>query len=379
MHELATCPGCQQWIRLPARLDVDSTEWVCPHCDRKYRADAFQIVEVPVVRPAVDSPPREVDLQAPVISTGEGVEASAARARRDRKSARQGRLELLKIVLGGLAGLAIAQLLLWWLPGPWKRDPIGLAARLPSGLAFLAPASFRQPALTENHEAPPRSTVSGSNPTDSRGDEIARLGNPAQPADSLTTRTYQGEDLQNALADVLAELRNTSSSTQSMDQRRDVNRTLYERWCNVAHIVTFVELRDPQIGRRMKAVEALLVRIARDPALCQLVQKAAPDWLEYSGRGTDGVVLIGTVLEIEEQGRWYRSSLQLSEGLDAPVRLMTHTHPQLEPRQPFRIGERLLVFGSIISSRQSVLPDLTEDERFVIWDGFHLPLPTTEP
>ncbi len=50
-------------------------------------------------------------------------------------------------------------------------------------------------------------------------------------------------------------------------------RTLYQRLCEVAQIVSFVDVHDPQIGRRMKAIEALTDRIAQSPDLRQLVSR----------------------------------------------------------------------------------------------------------
>jgi hypothetical protein len=58
-------------------------------------------------------------------------------------------VEFVKIVLGGLAGVIIAQLILWWLPGDLRRDPFGLAPRLPTWLQWLRPdelGSLRPPA-----------------------------------------------------------------------------------------------------------------------------------------------------------------------------------------------------------------------------------------
>jgi hypothetical protein len=51
--------------------------------------------------------------------------------------------ELAKIVAGGLAGLLIAQLLLWWLPGLGRRDPLHLARHVPKWLQFVLPSDLR--------------------------------------------------------------------------------------------------------------------------------------------------------------------------------------------------------------------------------------------
>ena len=73
----------------------------------------------------------------PNAGVGTSRSASSYRPRGRRRSAT---LEFAKIALGGLAGLVIAQAVLWWLPGTWRRDPLGLAPKLPRSVAFLLKA-----------------------------------------------------------------------------------------------------------------------------------------------------------------------------------------------------------------------------------------------
>jgi hypothetical protein len=64
-----------------------------------------------------------------------------ARPQRKKKNAA---VEVVKIVLGGIAGLVIAQLLLWWMP--WqnlRRDPFGLGPSVAGYAPWLVPARFR--------------------------------------------------------------------------------------------------------------------------------------------------------------------------------------------------------------------------------------------
>jgi hypothetical protein len=68
-----------------------------------------------------------------------------ARRRPASRSGRQIVVELVKIVAGGLAGLLIAQLMLWWVPGIGRRDPLGLAPHVPSWLSSLVPPELRPP------------------------------------------------------------------------------------------------------------------------------------------------------------------------------------------------------------------------------------------
>jgi hypothetical protein len=41
--------------------------------------------------------------------------------------------------------LVIAQMILWWLPGSWARDPVNLAPKLPGFLSWAAPERMRNP------------------------------------------------------------------------------------------------------------------------------------------------------------------------------------------------------------------------------------------
>ena len=49
-------------------------------------------------------------------------------------------VDLLKLVLGAVLGLAVAQLVLWW---ALKLDPLGLAHRMPAALAIIVPEKLR--------------------------------------------------------------------------------------------------------------------------------------------------------------------------------------------------------------------------------------------
>ena len=68
-------------------------------------------------------------------------------------------IELIKIVAGGIAGLLIAQLALWWLPGDMRRDPFELAPQLPGWLQILLPTELRTAGTTQKDDpvwdAPP--------------------------------------------------------------------------------------------------------------------------------------------------------------------------------------------------------------------------------
>ncbi len=69
---------------------------------------------------------------------------------RPNKKPKNAAAEIIKIVLGGVAGLVIAQAIMWW---GMKTDPFILAPKLPSWMAWAAPASLRNPDAVEEQPA----------------------------------------------------------------------------------------------------------------------------------------------------------------------------------------------------------------------------------
>jgi hypothetical protein len=73
-------------------------------------------------------------------ATNEGTrdDANSHHARSVRRRQSGMLVELLKVILGGIVGIIVAQIILWKL---LNQDPFGLAPKLPPSLEFLAPAS----------------------------------------------------------------------------------------------------------------------------------------------------------------------------------------------------------------------------------------------
>ena len=60
-----------------------------------------------------------------------------------RRQAKKPGWELVKIIAGGLLAIPVAQLILWWLPGEWKRDPFKLGPVVGKAVPWLVPETFR--------------------------------------------------------------------------------------------------------------------------------------------------------------------------------------------------------------------------------------------
>ncbi|MFM8251110.1 MAG: hypothetical protein ACKOBW_05870 [Planctomycetota bacterium] len=179
---IAKCPKCDEQVQLPPGLAGES-KVRCPLCQEEY-ALSVALEKLPpalIVLEAVSAAPAPTatDLGTGTAAAGEegeyslaaagellgeldAAEASAAatpafaprsgdaRGTTIRASARPKPppvnpvKELVKVVLGGGVGLFLAQLLLWWLPGEWRRDPFNLAPKVAQYPAarFLLPQSY---------------------------------------------------------------------------------------------------------------------------------------------------------------------------------------------------------------------------------------------
>jgi hypothetical protein len=163
------CPRCTGLFRLPPGISV-KTVIVCPHCQSDLGVDDL-LNEIPVAEISKDSPVlsekhAEDTAKTPVIEPSkyaidEGeftIPKPLKTARRSGRShhpprkrtttkvpfarPKQGKIEWLKIALGGLLALPIAQIILWWV---FAVDPLNLSHRVHAWVPVLVP-----PALSPN-------------------------------------------------------------------------------------------------------------------------------------------------------------------------------------------------------------------------------------
>jgi hypothetical protein len=168
MPLVVCCPRCGDEVTLPADAR-DASLLQCPYCAEVYPLQELRRHVPPPLR-VVGSlgPTGEVsqvaeeqdeelylaplDAAPPfIVEPPEGEKRPASYALRTPRTppARQPSkplLEVSKIVAGGLVGLVIGQLILWWMPGNWSlsnRDPAGIGAQWGHYAPWLVPAAVR--------------------------------------------------------------------------------------------------------------------------------------------------------------------------------------------------------------------------------------------
>ncbi len=215
---IASCPRCRESVLLPATASRRASVR-CPLCLEEFLL-AEVIDSLPPVLQVIDDPdagsgPAErIDTAGAYGLLAEGAEsassaapafsidrvrdstatpaAPSARRRsgpaRPQKKKKSAAAEVIKIVLGGVAGLLIAQSLLWWMP--WqdlRRDPFDIGPTVARYAPWLVPAKFHG---KSGVSAPP---VDGTQGGTSQG--LASGSSDLSPS-GLPQRSFESVDVQ---------------------------------------------------------------------------------------------------------------------------------------------------------------------------------------
>lgn len=424
MNLPAKCPNCQQLVLAPEHQKIVTLR--CPSCDHHFASSSLIRLDVPMLQivsnsslddsAAADQGQSREFQSATNQATKESIPQltdvtsmqtqAATRARANSRRNPSVKLELLKVFLGGLTGIIIAQLVLWWLPSGLRRDPLQVAAHVPTWLSFVVPEELRQkkaqtPAgdLDDKPESeykqltgdlklldplPPDSDLGN----DKHFNIDGSLASSAAPVTAIPPATppaatrlkdppsYPASELRNLLADVRIQLEEYNDTDVDRETRRTQLRRLYQRLCEIGEVVTFVNMDDPHIGRMMQASEALLTRISNSPDQLELVGKAAGTWINYSSRVTDGITIAGEVIAIEAQDNLYFSTIRFPSKSETNIRLVCERNPITDVRQAYEVGDQVLAFGAIINEPNRKINGFSGTGP-IVWEGLHIALKKT--
>ena len=424
---IAKCPTCGDAVSVRANL-TPQTRISCPLCHDEFTAGLLlsQIPpEVQVVdqsgifdgepdlvleqeaelpdRPAVDRPSFDFDVPESHPTASASVSQKPLSSFRPPPRRRSPLNEGIKIVLGGAVGLVIAQLILWWLPEGYRRDPLQLAPRLPDYVAFLAPASLRGSTITpvndptsstngppsgkSNLESlPPLDGSFGANPdrhpvtpADDPLDETV-VGSDTLPEDSAAdyqeprdesvdallgirdAPTFSKLDLNKRLTEAQAAL--TAFSGDVETERRAAAQELYRALCRLAHHITFV---DPtvDIAEPLEQID----KIMRGIADFKWMGGVAGQWMRKTDRDTDGIILEGTVEAIRPVGLYFETEVRLP-GVATPVTIVGKEDPTKLPHHPVHEGDEVILMGHIVSDPSLNVLGYPGIEDPIVWGGY---------
>jgi len=360
---------------------------------------------------------------ATAATTETATKAKTRPAPRKKKAPKNAVVEIAKIVGGGVLGLFIAMMIIWW---GMRTDPLELAPSLPGFLRFLAPAHLRDgtggddkkgddPAAANEKDtkskpsgAPrgnPQNHRTGggtsnrspqtipnrrdSGPAGDSGDSgiadafrqnLEKANKPKPSSPSFTGpdsgpngKLFSARELGEALE--VAATRNMAydnSAALPQDARLPIMQDFYRSLATLGHRITFVDVTDKQAPSRRDAIAVMLREFANDPSKLAVIGKAAPGWISNPDRrpGNRGVVLAGAVAAVQREEPLFRTDIQLT-GSDATVSV----YSKKDPLDFYSMGDRLVMLGAIIEEPARNLPGYKGKAERVVFGGLPVKLP----
>ena len=198
---IVRCPRCRDEVSVPPKAGSRALVR-CPLCLEEYLlAEALANAPPPLLiiggeveqaALAVSADAHEYQLAGPapaalvepVTPAPRALPRTALRPRRKEKS---GLALLVSYVGGGVMGLALGLLVLWWLIG---RDPLDVGPTIAAYFPWIVPAQFRGKAAVPESEPPPSITISRDD-----GQTSGRR-RPRKPAEDATAAKTPPEELQ---------------------------------------------------------------------------------------------------------------------------------------------------------------------------------------
>ncbi len=333
--------------------------------------------------------------------------SAAVPVRRARRQKSPG-WEITKVVAGGLLALPLAQLILWWLPGNWQRDPLQIGPSVGRVLPWVVPANYRPVRAARSQEPERRrrmaSTFGKKKPTRDRPsvDQSSRLPLPGQgrqatdpkngkgpgattvptgqpaagsataspkPAtgeagqttakvaisgsDAESPPSFSVDDLRTALESALqaSVAWDTAVSEKDEDQvRRTEN--LYESFAALGNVITYMKPGDPEALPWIRSLQHVLSSFGQQPDKLAMIGNRSQVWLDDVNRSNNGVLLFGTVKRIETHGAIHESVIELASRKKRAVSVVS----RVDPRPFYKVNDRILMLGAVINRPSQILP-----------------------
>jgi hypothetical protein len=356
----------------------------CPLCTEEYRlADA--LAKLPpaliILEPSLDgSLSLEADSDAAPAFEFEAGSAPVEPRVQVRQPARVRKqknviVEFAKIVLGGILGLAIGQVLLWRMPGNWpahQRDPFQFGQKYGTvfPISVLAPRLVRDPGLISESEhideddwtVDPSITDEPMMNEDSRtggaidsgevGDTSLRPSreqpNPANPGIQFPPR-MDAREIDRAI----------QISTVSMErwQMSDGDRELKDSDLvsslkDLAYAVTFVYPERSIAAATVEHLREFLPPFSRSP-LKELLFAGGVE-IDVDDASLTGEVIVGIVQDIQLNGDLFETILELAPGVTVPVLSVD------DPRERFTRKDQVLMLAVWVTRPQTQLSGYDE-------------------
>lgn len=396
------CSRCVQPVRVPPVTDTDNVR--CPICGEVFSVADLHIIDPPLLgvvavgpQPvnAADSDEHNRKSPSPTliipntfdevsIATHQiHVKSPASLHAGRRKQSTGSQLGLLKVIVGGIAGLALGQLILWWLPKPYSTDPLQLAPKLPSFVAFLAPPQHRNGMEFDSASAALAPQDNHKQSAWDATEEVHRMDGETQLAGKPDVRP-KGPDALLGFVDEsligLEELRQRLNAAIAADKafaNPSMPPTYRDKWYlklrELAFAVTFADTSEPEIGLFANDVREFISKFAQEQWKTELVGKLAADTFDDKEQHRQGIVISGRVTEIGPAGRRFQTLIKLSGQSDRVLEVVSSKDPQ--NLRAYEHGDRVIILGTIVHDPNLYLLGYEGNAECVIVGGLPQRLP----
>jgi hypothetical protein len=417
MSTVANCPKCKTEIGIPEGVDL-SRRARCPHCKSEFTlqeaidsaaAGATDVSEEKknstAERPSwkakwakKTTPVSDQGVPDPLANAERGAEADepwhppegsqAQQTQRERK-ARNPVVELVKMTLGGVLGLAVGYGILLWV---FKTDPFDLAKYLP---AVLVPDAVKAGAAGGNAAvAPNQNGVAAGKKVDpfaqpkpgeqanaatSKRPELPPLKEPTETPEQLAAHEGPKNIAVSMMADLVRGMAEANDAQTALDQARGteagngtstipgsvelkaIRQMYYDRLAKLAEIVTLLpKSPDRDISRRT-AAEMVLQGVGERVKLEELAALAT-ERMNSGDEAKSGIVLAGTVKSVEPMEEQFRTVIELTnQKTDVPV--ISAEKPEVA------VNDTAIVLGAIVADPEHNLWHYSGHDPQVVWSG----------
>ncbi len=427
---IVNCPHCGDEVRAPADAD-ERAEVRCPLCKEEFvlgdaLGDLPPLLEIVSTGHQFTTTANGADggfdfgeksdsggaatAVATTSSTTSSTTArtSTKRARTPQRPQKSMGGEMVKIIGGGVVGVTLAILILWW---GFRKDPFQLGAPVSRIFPAIVPAELRGGAGKSSEEngdnvgnfsmdsdipfgAKPNGGAAQPRPPQGRinggaGNGGAGNGGGADPP-KRRTQTAPDEARSSGpqfirvngapeyssqiLSDAIKRVDNTTKrwvnrGELSSDERNSVARAHYRALANLGESVTFVSHADAENVALVGRVKTILKKM--DVDTLETIGAAAESWLAMESRESNGVALYGIVSRIEQQGEVFETLVKLKSVNQRRVGVLSSS----DPTEHLDVGAQVIILGSIVKNPVDKIPAYRGLAPLVVVGGLPVSLP----
>ncbi len=213
-----------------------------------------------------------------------------------------------------------------------------------------------------NQEMATTGLDSDSQPTDARTSAAQQPGTQ-QPApgptrdDPVATQIVKGvrgapqfglPDVRQAVEAALqASIAWDANPLNTEGDRTKLTEQFYTAFARLGETITyFVPTKDPAERDLVGAVSDILATFAQQPKKLAMIGNRSSQWIDQSDRPSQGILLFGTVKQIQQRGQLYETELELASRKQRSLTIVS----RLDPRPFYGPDDRILMLGALVQN-----------------------------